>query len=163
MMRRQMMLGLVVVLMGVLGVAAEGVAQGKILFSGIATSTNDWELFVVNPDGSGLQQLTNGGGVVGTPQGVFSPDGTQIAIQQQDNFVESIAVMGADGSSLVEILATSRAEFQNGSELLNIGWFAIPPSVATLTPTNQTITAFFLGVIATLMLLRQRGVLNQQT
>ena len=32
MMRRQMMLGLVVVLLGVVGAAAEGIAQGKIAY-----------------------------------------------------------------------------------------------------------------------------------
>jgi hypothetical protein len=155
-MKRVVVVGLV--LIGMLMVSSsEVMAQGKILFSGIATSTNYWELFVINPDGSGLQQLTNGGGVVGTPQGVFSPDGTQIAIQQQGGFGESISIMNADGSGLVEIVATSDSEFQNSGELLSLGWFAVPLSVATLTPTNQTITVFLLGMIASALIMRGKA------
>jgi len=84
----------------------------------------DGELFVIQPDGSGLRRLTT------TPsrdelQPVFSPDGKRIAflqdagIGQADTPMASLAVVDVDGSNL-RVLAAAEPRMTSGD--VRIAW-----------------------------------------
>jgi Tol biopolymer transport system component len=81
--------------------------NGKIVFAGIRSSdtqtTNNWEIYTVNPDGSELVKITNNPTIDVDP--AWSPDGTKIAFMRNDANVsasgfnnEDIYVMNADGT-----------------------------------------------------------------
>jgi len=72
-------------------------ATGRIVFSAGAPHAED--IYVVNVDGSGLQQLTTDPAAQFDP--AWSPDGTLIAYRHQpgDDLTTEIWVMNADGSS----------------------------------------------------------------
>jgi Tol biopolymer transport system component len=81
--------------------------NGKIAFTGItpraAETTNNWEVYTVNPDGSELAKITNNPAIDMSP--AWSPDGTKIAFMRNDAMVsasgfnnEDIYVMNADGT-----------------------------------------------------------------
>ncbi len=81
------------------------IMNGKIAFSGFDGST--WQIYVVNPDGSGLQQLTHLRGESAI-QPAWSPDGSRVAYvvqtSAQGGGAPDIHVMNADGSN-DEVLA----------------------------------------------------------
>ena len=66
----------------------------KILFE--SSIAGHYELFTMNPDGSGVVQLTHSGTNHDTPS--WSPDGRKIAVVSDRNGHEVIYVMNADGS-----------------------------------------------------------------
>jgi len=61
----------------------------------------NWELYVVNIDGTGLTQLTNNQGWDYWP--AWSPDGSQIAFWYSDGEQWDIIVMNSDGSDLTNL------------------------------------------------------------
>jgi Tol biopolymer transport system component len=73
-------------------------ANGKIAFEMFASDELDDEIFVVNPDGTGLVDLTNDSADDRDP--CWSPDGTRIAFQREEVGADNadIWVMNADGS-----------------------------------------------------------------
>jgi Tol biopolymer transport system component len=81
--------------------APPNVHNGKIAFAGItledARTTNNWDIYTVNADGSGLAKITNDSATDRWP--AWSPDGKKIAftrfIQGGD---EDVYVMNADGT-----------------------------------------------------------------
>ncbi|MBA3744560.1 hypothetical protein [Sporichthya sp.] len=85
------------VLLGPVGAFAADAAAGEtVVFAG--DRDGDYEIFSINPDGSGLQQLTRNADLDKAP--VISPDGHRIAFAR---YVESagasaIFVMNADGT-----------------------------------------------------------------
>lgn len=79
--------------------------------SQIAFSSNrdgDWELYVMNADGSGQTRLTFDEGLDDSPS--WSPDGRRIAFTSRRDGNSEIYVMDADGSS------QRRLTFQDGSD-----------------------------------------------
>lgn len=58
--------------------------------------TGDWEIFVMNIDGSNLQQLTHAPGFDGGP--VWSPDGKKIVFPSERDNDPEIYIMDADGA-----------------------------------------------------------------
>lgn len=68
--------------------------SGKIVFQ--SNRDGDWEIYVMNVDGSNLAQLTHNGANDEYP--VWSPDGSQIAFQTNRDGNYEIYVMNADGS-----------------------------------------------------------------
>lgn len=70
----------------------------------------DFELFVVNPDGSGLIQITDGPGAVGEPR--WSPDGESIAfIWTLDGTDSQVWIAARDGSNLRMLRDTEGLSF----------------------------------------------------
>ena len=82
-----------------------GGGSGRIAFSYVARDTNgsgglDWndaaEIWTINSDGSGEQQLTNDGAFAWDP--AWSPDGSRIAYDSDVDGDKEIYVMSRDGS-----------------------------------------------------------------
>lgn len=70
----------------------------------IAFTTNrdgNWEVYVMNPDGSGLTNLSNHSASDAAP--VFSPDGSRIAFNSNRDGKNQIYVMDAGGSNQVRL------------------------------------------------------------
>jgi dipeptidyl aminopeptidase/acylaminoacyl peptidase len=89
-------------------VAGTGPAQaafpgqnGKIAFSTLS-DFEDLDVFVINPDGSGLVSLT-GGSWAADSQPAFSPDGSRIAFTSDRTGNADIFVMNADGSDVTQV------------------------------------------------------------
>jgi TolB protein len=66
--------------------------------------TGDWEIFVMNTDGSNLLQLTQVAGFDGGP--VWSPDGKKIVFPSERDGDPEIYVMDADGSNQKRLTTT---------------------------------------------------------
>jgi Tol biopolymer transport system component/tetratricopeptide (TPR) repeat protein len=77
-------------------------AGGKIAF--MRDSGGNWDIWVVNSDGSGAQRLTTDAGVDGLP--AWSPDGAHIAFLSNRGGTWAIWVMGADGSNQRKLFNT---------------------------------------------------------
>ena len=81
------------------------VANGKIVFK----SGND-EIWTVNPDGSGLTQLTAGYGtstcLSGDEEPKWSPDGTKIVFSRTQDGSQEIWTMNANGTNQTKLTST---------------------------------------------------------
>jgi Tol biopolymer transport system component len=73
--------------------------NGKIAFS--STRTGNFEIFVMNPDGSNQTNLTNNS-AANDADSAFSPDGSKIAFTSLRNR-NNIYVMNADGSNQIRL------------------------------------------------------------
>ena len=69
--------------------------RGKVVFS--SRRDGNWDLYVVNADGSGQRNLTRDPAFDGLP--AWSPDGRKIAFVRHRNGNDGVWVMNADGSS----------------------------------------------------------------
>src|SRR5258705_84833 len=67
----------------------------KIAFE--SNRTGDWEIFVMNFDGTELKQLTHSKGFDGCP--IWSPDGTKIVFPSERDNDSEIYIMNADGTN----------------------------------------------------------------
>src|SRR3954447_17820031 len=83
--------------------AAAPSAAGKIAFQSYrdagVSPTRAWDIFLMNPDGSGVVNLTPSEGEDEQP--AFSPDATKIAFASTRDRGRHIFVMNADGSNPV--------------------------------------------------------------
>jgi ABC-type oligopeptide transport system substrate-binding subunit len=159
--RRRITLMCLLVLVGFLALVGEALAESKIAFSGqVPPAPNGYfEIFSMNPDGSNIQQLTNHGTGFSAKQPDWSPDGTEIMYYLIDDVGMSLRIMSADGSNNRELIPAGEVYIENGPT-----WSPeIPPSVATLSPTNQTIAVFLLGMIASALIMRGRQGTTEQT
>jgi Tol biopolymer transport system component len=92
--------------------------RSKIVFEG---GSDGADIYVINADGTGLNNLTNTPFLVGAETGpVWSPDGTTIAFTKAvsrdpdgDNFDTNVFTIRPDGSQLTQ-LTTSNEESPNG-------------------------------------------------
>jgi TolB protein len=71
----------------------------KIAF--MSDRDGNWEIYVVNDDGSGLKRLTNNGSHDGLP--TWSPDGKAIAFVSNRDGAWAVWVMSPDGSNQVKL------------------------------------------------------------
>lgn len=67
----------------------------KICFQ--SNRTGDWEIYVMNTDGSNIRQLTHAAGFDGGP--VWSPDGKKIVFPSERDGDPEIYIMNMDGSN----------------------------------------------------------------
>lgn len=74
----------------------EGDETRKIVFQNLGTNG----LGIMNPDGTGVQQLTSLGGSEDHLDPALSPDGSQIALVFYNRFNYQLAVMNVDGTNL---------------------------------------------------------------
>jgi len=70
---------------------------------------NNTDVFTMNSDGSGLTNLTSGGGDYGDDGPVWSPDGTKITYTRRD---QEIRVMNEDGSDDVLVASGQGPDWQ---------------------------------------------------
>ena len=86
-------LGLGLVLSPALQVSAKAPATAKIAFA--SNRDGNWEIYLMNPDGSQQKRLTQNSANDFSP--VWSPDGEQILFVSNRDGVSDLYVMGADG------------------------------------------------------------------
>ena len=99
--RRQVMAAMVLFSLGSAIMAAGGYVD-KILFSTL-DNYNRTQIYAVNPDGSGLSQITNEPGM-GASNPCVSPDGTKIVFTSAMTYGSSaLKMMNSDGSHLTNI------------------------------------------------------------
>jgi Tol biopolymer transport system component len=79
---------------------APAVAAGRIAFT--SNRDGNWEVYVMNQDGSGLKRLTNNAANDGLP--AWSPDGKTLAFASNRSGVWAIWAMSPDGSNQRKLL-----------------------------------------------------------
>jgi TolB protein len=77
------------------GDTAPAAMAGRVAF--MSDRDGNWEIYVVNADGSGLKRLTDNGFNDGLP--TWSPDGQAIAFVSDEGGVWAVWAMSADGSN----------------------------------------------------------------
>lgn len=84
--------------------------DGKIIFQ--SDRDGNWEIYTVNPDGSGLARLTNNTAVDADPR--FSPDGTTIlfASNRDSPGNQDIYIMDADGKNAKRLTTYPQVDSQ---------------------------------------------------
>jgi Tol biopolymer transport system component len=76
--------------------------NGKIVF--IANPTGTWQIYTINPDGTGMTQLTNLPATINEGWApTFSPDGKKIAFAHDFSGANEIYTINADGSGLTQL------------------------------------------------------------
>ena len=84
-------------------------AQGKIAF-GSDRSSGDYDVYIMNPDGSGVTQLTTDPARDNQPS--FSPDGSKILFySHRDGSTSEIYVMNSDGSAQTRLTNSPGNDF----------------------------------------------------
>ena len=138
-MKRVVVVGLV--LFGMLMVSSsEAIAASKIAFR------QNGSIWIMNQDGSNPSFLVADGYTFS-----WSPDGSQIVytLWNESCVCEQLYVKNSDGTGVPVLLRSSSATPVWSPEL--------PPSVASLSPFNQTITVFLLGMIASALIMRGKA------
>ena len=80
--------------------------SGLVAFS--SNRDGDWEIFVMNPDGTNLRQLTHNHRYDRDPS--WSPDGAQIAFTSSRDGDEEIFLMNADGTDQRQLTSNHHAD-----------------------------------------------------
>ena len=150
-MKRVVVIGLVLV--GMLMVSSsEAMAASKIAYLCNLGPIHQENVFVcvADLDGSNVVILPNPAGVsyLGQPYLDVTADGTEVILQANG----SIYRLPVNGSP-----ATSVPFSPPPNPYAAIALFTLPPNVTSLTPTNQTITVFLLGMIASALIMRGRS------
>ncbi len=92
-------------LVAVGGPAAYATTPGQNGLIAFAADTGSGpQIFIVEPDGTGLRQLTHVSGEATSPD--WSPDGQRIAFELDDETHAGIAIMNADGTNLQDLTPT---------------------------------------------------------
>ncbi|GAB4249001.1 MAG: Tol-Pal system beta propeller repeat protein TolB [Acidobacteriota bacterium] len=76
--------------------------DGRLAFSARTAGSRDTDIFVANPDGSGMRNITNSPGIDTSP--TWSPTGRQIAFVSDRTGSPQIWIMDADGSNLRRLI-----------------------------------------------------------
>ncbi len=89
------------------GIAAE--RTGRIVFS--SNRSDQWRIWTINADGSGMKQLTQGAADDNDVDPVFSPDGKAILFTSTHGGKPGVWRMGADGSKPERLCDGDQAEW----------------------------------------------------
>ena len=81
-----------------MGAGCGGGDESGDLIAFTSDRDGDYEIFVMNPDGTEVRQLTDNNDVDGGP--AWSPDGKRIAFTSDRDGDDEIFVMNADGTDL---------------------------------------------------------------
>ena len=81
----------------------------RIAFS--SDRSGDWRIWVMNPDGSGMEQLTEGEPDENAVDPVFSPDGTAILLTSTRGEAVGVWRMRADGTQMERLCDGDQAEW----------------------------------------------------
>lgn len=84
----------------------QSTAAGRIAFA------REGEIYLINPDGTGLTQLTPGESGVYNYQPALSPDGTRVAFGTVQDNISGISIVDVDGSGLRK-LTTNEKSYDN--------------------------------------------------
>jgi hypothetical protein len=85
--------------------------------------SGNWDVYVVNSDGSGLKSLTPDASNEGLP--VWSPDGRSIAFLSDRNGTWGLWVMDSDGSNqyqLVQLDGSPDGQVEMAQRFISVGW-----------------------------------------
>src|SRR5207253_1422929 len=82
-----------------LSLSSTAVLNGKIAFH--STRDGDFEIYVMNPDGSGVTRVTNTAG--GNVDPIWSPDGKRIAFASFRSGRSEVFVINADGTGETQL------------------------------------------------------------
>ena len=83
----------------------------RIVFASNRANRDDWDIYVMNVNGTGVTPLSSAPGLDTEP--VFSPDGTKIAFAtERFNGTLDIAVMNADGSNVTRLTSSSLEDIE---------------------------------------------------
>ena len=127
--------------------------QEKIVFAGDKTGNGNWDIYMINPDGSDIEQITTDPAIDVNP--VLSPDGTKLAFLSERNNTRTIFVKDLSTGLLDPIYDDPRINngpsWDNNSQKLifsmgsavgvNIGvWEIALPTPDDLQPQPRRIT-----------------------
>jgi PKD repeat protein len=96
----------------------------KIAFA--SDQTGDWEIFIMNADGSGKAQLTSNVGFDVAP--AISPDGTKIIFVSDRDGDFEIFVMNIDGTNVTQLTSNADGDGAQGPDLFGLGFGISVPS-----------------------------------
>jgi len=129
-------------------------SNGKIAFH--SNRDGDWEIFVMNADGSGQTQLTFNTANDAWP--AWSPDGSKIAFASDRDGDNEIWVMNSDGSSQTQLTFNTANDYDPAWQPIiarPVGGVATPVNkLSILTPYLALIG--LAGAVATVIGLRRR-------
>jgi Tol biopolymer transport system component len=115
-----------------------GAFYGKILLT--SNRDGDYQIYALNPDGSGVETLTEASGDNYTP--AWSPDGSQVAFVSNRDGNPEIYRMNADGSDILR-LTQDPAEDSNpawspdGSKIAFVSWRDGNPELYVMDADGQ--------------------------
>ena len=90
----------------------------KIAF--MSNRSGDWEIYVMNVDGTGLKRLTNNSSIDGLP--TWSPNGRSIAFVSNEGGAWGVWVMNADGSGRRKLFAIGGGGLPSDWQHEQISW-----------------------------------------
>ena len=96
----------------------------KITFA--SDQTGDWEIFIMNADGSGVTQLTSNTSIDVAP--AISPDGTKIAFVSNRDGDFEIFVMNINGTSVTQLTSNTDEDGAQGPNLFGLSFGISTPS-----------------------------------
>ncbi len=96
----------------------------KITFA--SDQTGDWEIFIMNSDGSGVTQLTSNTSIDVAP--AISPDGTKIAFVSNRDGDFEIFVMNINGTSVTQLTSNTNDDGAQGPDLFGLSFGISTPS-----------------------------------
>jgi Tol biopolymer transport system component len=100
----------------------------KILFSDDPENNGNSDIFIINPDGSGLTRLTNSENFEGNPN--WSPDGNRFVFTSNANENSDLYIMNLDGSGLTRLTNDPASE-------LDAAWSPDGTRIAFVSTRNE--------------------------
>jgi hypothetical protein len=141
------------VLVGMLMVSSsEVMAASRIAYSCVEVSGQQ-QICVADPDGSNAAALTTFSNFEIPFDIDVSPDGLEVIAKVAGAGDAFLLRVPLDGSPVTQLTPA-----EDSSNYGGVAWFELPPpSVASLSPFNQTITVFLLGMIASALIMRGKA------